>query len=212
MKNLFVVPVWLREYLGSRGLSYDVLKDGTLGDILSGDDVISYRLAAQAARSVDDSTNPIKVIPRCLSGFFQLDEKEEYEPKDWLLSVAGTQAFDNPGLVDLYLFYYAMIEGPSVTGIARRESQETVLSKVRKIDFDFEVVGDIMVVVAKYNDKIDNRSDGYRAELLSKCVEKMHLFMSFEEIAGTEIFAAYIRYVGQENKFVRNDAGLPDRS
>jgi len=36
--------------------------------------------------------------------------------------------------------------------------------------------------------------------------------MSFEEIAGTEIFAAYIRYVGQENKFVRNDAGLPDRS
>jgi hypothetical protein len=62
MKNLFVVPVWLREYLGSRGLSYDVLKDGTLGDILSGDDVISYRLAAQAARSVDELTNPIKVI------------------------------------------------------------------------------------------------------------------------------------------------------
>ncbi len=69
-----------------------------------------------------------------------------------------------------------------------------------------------MVVVAKYNDKIDNRYDGYRAEHLRKSIEKMHLFMRYEEIAGTEIFAAYIRYVGQENKFVRNDAGLPDRS
>ena len=212
MKNLFVVPVWLREYLGSRGLSYDVLKDGTLGDILSGDDVISYRLAYQAARNVSETINAIKIIPDCLTGYFNIPSELSYDSKEWLLSVAGTQAFDNPGLVDAYLFYYAMIEGPSVTGIARRESQETVLSKVRKIDFDFEVVGDIMVVVAKYNDKIDNRSDGYRAELLSKCIEKMHLFMSFEEIAGTEIFAAYIRYVGQENKFVRNDAGLPDRS
>ena len=212
MKNVFVVPVWLREYLGSRSLGYDVLKDGTLSDILSGDDVISYRLAAQAARTVSESANPIKVIPDCLTGYFGLDREIEYDHKTWLLSVVGPSAFDTPGAQELYLFYYAMIEGPSVTGIARRESPETIFNKVRKIDFDFEVVGDIMVVVAKYNDKIDNLSDGYRAELLSKCIEKLHLFMSFEEIAGTEIFAAYIRYVGQENKFVRNDAGLPDRS
>jgi len=216
MKNIIYVPVWLREYLSSRSLGYDVLFDGSLTDILSAADVNSYEMANEIPRLVPEQINPLFHIGMFFRDFTVAVGGTSISyfcsPEEWLKQIAGSQALDSQEFSKYFLFYYGLGEGPSITGIARKESNTSIVNKSRKLDFDFEIVGDNMVVIASYNDSIDNSSYGYRAELMSKCIEKMHLFMSFEEIAGTEIFSAFTRYVGLENQFVRNDAALPDRS
>ena len=209
MKNIIYVPLWLREYLGSRGLGYEVLLSESLGDILSDSDVNSYRMVEEILYQLPEEVAAIRPVVSFFTDYLNNECPHDTSTVErWLLEIAGSETKNRND----YLFYYGLIEGPSVTGMARTGAADLVTERSKHIDFDFEVVGDTMVVLAKYNDDIDNRAYGYRAELLSKCIEKMHLFMSFEEIAGTEILSAFVKYVGMENLFIRNDAALPDRS
>lgn len=190
MKQILFVPAWLKGFLERRQLGLDVVCDfDRLQSILSEEDVKSYR-AAQAVARLPSIYNPITPL------------FEEFEVKDLVPnegcpiqpmvypSVRGL-IMEFPelfaGLEDQNqpeLFYRAMITGDYSAALAVNQLHHLVT-------FDIEFVQDIMVVIASPSEN-DIRLPSARAAIIEKCIEKMHLCMSFERIAATGIFGSYL--------------------
>ncbi len=202
MKKVIYVPVWLREWLCGRNLGYEVLIRSRPEDILSATDVKAYRAAQDGVKQLPERDNPLAPIAQWTSpGTFCSSDVMD-GVKRTLKAEYGRAAGDDE------IFHYIMVEGESAVGFKHRPQQADPQPNLgSQVDFDFEYIDDTMVVIAGINPLIDNRQSGVRAELYSKCVDKMHLFMSFEEIAATEVFKAFLRAVNLENSLVRAAAG-----
>lgn len=202
MKKVIYVPVWLREWLSSRNLGYEVLIRSRPEDILSATDVKAYRAAQEVAGCLPIADNPLAPIAKVSAGCIPCDEEPMVAVTRTLAAEYGRQPMGDE------IFHYIMVEGESAVGFKHRPQQSESCAKLgREIDFEFEYIDDSMVVIASVNPLIDNHHPGVRAELYSKCIAKMHLFMSFEEIATTEVFKAFLQAINLENSLVRGTAG-----
>lgn len=193
MKQILFVPAWLKGFLERRQLGLDVVCDfDRLQSILSEEDVKSYR-AAQSVAMLPSIYNPFIPI------FEDFEIKSEVDPKADCPAISGSvPAPTVRGLISEFpelfagleeaqqpeLFYRAMITGDYHGNLAADQLHCMVT-------FDIELVQDIMVVIASPSEN-DIRLPSARAAIIEKCIEKMHLCMSFERIAATGIFGSYL--------------------
>ena len=202
MNKVVYVPVWLREWLSSRNLGYEVLIRSRPEDILSATDVKAYWAAQEGVKELPERDNPLAPIAKWASSGTICSSDVMDGVKRVLNAEYGRAVGDDE------IFHYIMVEGESAVGFKHRTQLTDPQPNLgSQIDFDFEYIDDTMVVIASVNPLINNHHSGVRAELYSKCVDKMHLFMSFEEIAATEVFKAFLQAVNLENSLVRAAAG-----
>lgn len=194
MKQILFVPAWLKGFLERRQLGLDAICDfDRLQSILSEEDVKSYRAAQDVAR-LPSIYNPFMPL------FDEFKIQRDIEPCDDNAAPAYSSCVPHSnmrmllsnypelfaGLEEQHqpeLFYRAMITG-DYNGNAADQLHGLVT-------FDIEFVQDIMVVIASPSEN-DIRLPSARAAIIEKCIEKMHLCMSFERIAATGIFGSYL--------------------
>lgn len=189
MKQILFVPAWLKGFLERRQLGLDVVCDfDRLQSILSEEDVKSYRAAQEVAR-IPSIYNPF--LPLISDDSFNRPASEPgCEVASSTMSVSGLiNSFPElfGGLDEARqpeLFYRAMITGEYSGSLAENQLHHL-------ITFDVEFMQDNMVVIASPSEN-DIREPSARAAIIEKCIEKMHLCMSFERIAATGIFGSYL--------------------
>lgn len=205
MRNVVFVPVWLREYLMERGIGYgELLKDWPeMVTILSRLDVTSYEVAQQVYGNVRSIYNPLHSFVATVTGRTpDSDDRRYFEAwlrsnhPDYLPMLSGA-------VTESELFYQLMVEGPSVSSTRTFDPKST---RGAEINFEFQLLDDTMVVIPHHQPGFDNRAPRNRADILSKCVEALHLCMRFDAIAATPVFAAYLEATRQENFLVNNDS------
>lgn len=187
MKQILFVPAWLKGFLERRQLGLDVVCDfDRLQSILSEEDVKSY-IAAQEVAKVPSIYNPF--LPLLNDDLFNCPVGEAHppcgSPSVTTLIMAYPELFG--GLDESRqpeLFYRAMITGEYSGSLAENQLHHL-------ITFDVEFMQDNMVVIASPSEN-DIREPSARAAIIEKCIEKMHLCMSFERIAATGIFGSYL--------------------
>lgn len=186
MKQILFVPAWLKGFLERRQLGLDVVCDfDRLQSILSEEDVKSYS-AAQAVARLPSIYNPLTPVfeefkdhPTVSAAFTSCVPTMAGLISEFPELFGGLDSSRQPEL-----FYRAMINGEYFGSLA--ENQLHYL-----ITFDVEIMQDNMVVIASLSEN-DIREPSARAAIIEKCVEKMHLCMSFERIAATGIFGSYL--------------------
>lgn len=187
MKQILFVPAWLKGFLERRQLGLDVVCDfDRLQSILSEEDVKSY-IATQEVAKVPSIYNPF--LPLLNDDLFNCPAGEAHppcgSPSVATLIAAYPELFG--GLDESRqpeLFYRAMITGEYSGSLAENQLHHL-------ITFDVEFMQDNMVVIASPSEN-DIREPSARAAIIEKCIEKMHLCMSFERIAATGIFGSYL--------------------
>lgn len=192
MKHIHFVPYWLKGFLERRQLGLDVVVDfDRLQSIMSEEDVKSYCAAQDIAR-LPSIYNPLR--PLFDDKLFSVRECSEErlvpasdDPEQnfrWLVRQYPELLGGLETTQTSELFYRALISGEYST-----MQPSAMLHHL--ITFDIEYVQDNMVVIASPSEH-DIRQPSVRAAVMDKCIEKLHLSMSFEQIAATGIFGSYL--------------------
>ena len=183
MKRVYVIPVWLVDFLTARGKPVtEVLDQNGLASILSGPDVKSY-LAAQSVFGLRLPTNPLASLV-------------SEEAEDYLLSVAYQTApelfygLGRPNGMNKSaketLFYRALVGGGSY------ETGPTAESEVQLLDFGVESHQDALFVIAR-RANVSILDPEIRAAILDRAIGALRVDTPLHEIAVTELFSLWLR-------------------
>lgn len=179
MKEVCVVPVWLSEFLKARHLPVDrVADENWLSSILSGPDVKSYDIAQRLMSS--------KSRLNILQPLFTKNLSEDYNYRSWCPELFyDVPRGEEKAFADV-VFYRALVFGASY------ESSPVTKEQAQFLDFDVELHGDTLFVIAKcVSSSILEPS--IRAATLDRVIHVLRTCLPLEKVAANEIFSRWLR-------------------
>lgn len=198
--RIYVVPRWLQQYLArfNKPLSL-VTSDEKLSTILSATDVDFFRAAGSLVRSTPSSDKkPVSQLSE--KDIKRISIQRSVEPiaksMNWLpLDGEGyicesCYPSGNSSIIDMTDdAMQLLLDGPTCLGVNALSSD----LDPRHLEFKVQLIDQgIVIVTIDYDENIDNTTWQYRAQFYSSIIQYMHTVMSFEQVACTNIMAAYI--------------------
>ena len=198
--RIYVVPRWLQQYLArfNKPLSL-VTSDEKLSTILSATDVDFFRAAGSLVRSTPSSDKkPVSQLSE--KDIKRISIQRSVEPiaksVNWFpLDGEGyiresCYPRGNSSIIDMTDdAMQLLLDGPTCLGVNALSSD----LDPRHLEFKVRLIDQgIVIVTIDYDENIDNTTWQYRAQFYSSIIQYMHTVMSFEQVACTNIMAAYI--------------------
>ena len=198
--RIYVVPRWLQQYLArfNKPLSL-VTSDEKLSTILSATDVDFFRAASSLVRSTPSSDKkPVSQLSE--KDIKRISIQRSVEP---IAKSMNCLPLDGEGDIGDSCYpcgdssiidmtddaMQLLLDGPTCLGVNALSSD----LDPRHLEFKVQLIDQgIVIVTIDYDENIDNTTWQYRAQFYSSIIQHMHTVMSFEQVACTNIMAAYI--------------------
>lgn len=181
MNCVCVVPVWLQEFLTTRGLPFTKIREpGWLESILSKADVRSYE-TAQRIMGLPSMINIVEPLFTKAQGYriSSLDDLWGFE--DLLVGIDRKDPSANA-----LVFYRALVCGVSYDSATVTKEQAPLL------DFDFHWDGETLYVVVKRAGS-SLLEPTVRAAILERLMACLRQFMTLDQVAANELFSRWLR-------------------
>lgn len=209
--NVVIVPVWLSLYLRSKGLSLALAAGGpdALCSILGTPDVKSYELANRLARLKTLAVNPLLPIISSVQlvadpSFTTASQEGVFLNRNDVLENYPEQNAITQKLSEQELF-------TSLMGLGLGAPLPETPQLQRHLDFEFEVIGNTLVVEARCcppDLNFDNGRPGSRAVIYLKALKALDMMApriggensrKTSAVFGTPLFEAYLNALNQES-------------
>ena len=198
--RIYVVPRWLQQYLArfNKPLSL-VTSDEKLSTILSATDVDFFRAAGSLVQSTPSSDKkPVSQLSE--KDIKRISIQRSVEPiaksMNWLpldgegYICGSCYPCGDSSIIDMTDdAMQLLLDGPTCLGVNALSSD----LDPRHLEFKVQLIDQgIVIVTIDYDENIDNTTWQYRAQFYSSIIQYMPTVMSFEQVACTNIMAAYI--------------------